>query len=255
MRAHSIPALGPGGLLGPSGLLALSAALACLSCSSPNAATCNPCGSTADAAPVQPTQLNNPDGVPYPNPSGGYGRSVRTGNKPGSVIEDFQFQGYPNADESMGLVNIALADYYDPCGKRLKMLHLTVAGVWCVPCNQETDALVAAQAQLKQDGVVVIQALGDGPTEGVAAVPMDLTYWVAKHKSNFTEMLDPGLANLGKFFLASAIPWNCDIDPRTMEIIDSSTGWAGDVTSELQPALTSIPAMPSYPIPAVCGDN
>jgi hypothetical protein len=236
------------------GLLALSAALGCLSCGSQSAATCNPCGSTSpDAAPTQ--LLNNPDGVPYPNPTGGYGRSARTGNTPGSVIADFQFQGYPLADESKGLVNIALADYYDPCGKHLKMLHLTVAGVWCVPCNQETDALVAAAAQLKQDGVVVIQALSDGPTEGVPAVPMDLTYWIAKHKSNFTEMLDPGLANLGKFFLASAIPWNCDIDPRTMEIIDSSTGWAGDVTTELQPALTSLPPTPSYPIPAVCGDN
>jgi hypothetical protein len=251
MRAYSTPAIAfvrPPGL---GGLVALVSALACLSCSSPNA-TCNPCNPPpADATPSQV----NPDGVPYPNPSGGYGRMPRSGKTPGSVIQGYQFQGYRNADESTGLVNISLADYYDPCGKRLKMLHLTVAGVWCVPCNQETDALVAAQAQLKQDGVVVIQALSDGPTEGVPAVPSDLNYWIAKHKSNFTEMLDPGLANLGKFFLASAIPWNCDIDPRTMEIIDASTGWAGDVTSELQPALTSIPVKPSYPIPAVCGDN
>jgi hypothetical protein len=251
MRAYSTPPLGS---LGPLAALALSAAFGCLSCSSPNAAACNPCGSTsADAAPA-PIQVN-PDGIPYPNPTGGYGRSARSGKTPGSVIEDFQFQGYPNADQSKGLVNIALADYYDPCAKRLKLLHLTVAGVWCVPCNQETDALVAAQAQLASQGVVVIQALGDGPTEGVPAVPSDLNYWIAKHKSNFTEMLDPGLANLGKFFLASAIPWNCDIDPRTMEILDASTGWAGDVTTELQPALTSIPAMPSYSIPAVCGDH
>jgi len=70
-------------------------------------------------------------------------------------------------------------------------------------------------------------------------------------------MLDPGLTNpdLGGFFQASAIPWNCDLDPRTMEIIDESTGWAGDVDTELEPGLTSLPVVPGYPIPAVCGDQ
>ena len=195
----------------------------------------------------------NPDGVPYPSSSGGH--VARKGSTPGSVIQDFTFQGYPDADRSKGLQTISLADYYDPCGKRIKMLHLTVGGVWCVPCGEETDALVAAKAQLASEGVTVVQALGDGPTEGVAATVTDLDNWIAKHGSNFTEVLDPNLANLGAFFNAGSVPWNGDIDPRTMEIIRETTGWPGDLNSDLQPSLAAIPASPSYPIPAVCGDQ
>jgi hypothetical protein len=229
-------------------LSSLSTALACSS-ASPAASS----SSTSDAAASTGAPALNPDGIPYP--SSGIGRKARAGSTPGNVIENFTFQGYPNADESKGLQPISLADYYDPCGKRIKMLHLTVAGAWCVPCGEETDSLVAAKAQLASERVTVIQALGDGPIEGVAATTADLDNWIAKHGSNFTEMLDPNLTNLGAFFNAATVPWNCDIDPRTMEIIRETTGWPGDLNSDLQPSLTALPAMPSYPIPAVCGDQ
>jgi hypothetical protein len=230
-------------------LVALAATVGCSS----NEAAASPLGG-ADAASDAAYNLN-PDGIPYPSPPGGYGRMARSGTTPGSVIANYKFQGYPNGNESGGLQTIALADYYDPCGKRSKLLHLSVAGVWCVGCSDETVAIVAGKADLASKGVVVIQALSDGPTEGVAATPSDLDYWVAKFMSNFTEMLDPGLMNLGGFFPAETLPWNCDIDPRTMEILDDSTGWAGDLDTEIQPGLTAMPAVPSYPIPAACGDE
>ena len=131
----------------------------------------------------------------------------------------------------------------------IKMLHLTVAGVWCVPCNEETDALVAAKAQLASERVTVIQALGDGPTEGVPATMTDLDNWIAKHGSNFTEMLDPNLANLGAFFSAASVPWNCDIDPRTMEIISDGTGWPGNLNSDLHGS----PEYRAHLIPVLAG--
>jgi hypothetical protein len=231
--------------------VALSSLSAALACGSQSTETPS---SPTDAAPA-PTgsAALNPDGVPYPTSN--IGRSARSGSTPGDVIQDFTFQGYPNADTSKGLQPVSLADYYDPCGKRFKMLHLTVAGAWCVPCAEETDALVAAKSQLASERIAVVQALGDGPTEGVAATVTDLDNWIAKHGSNFTEMLDPNLTNLGAFFNAATVPWNCDIDPRTMEIIRESTGWPGDLNSDLQPSLTALPATPSYPIPAVCGDQ
>jgi hypothetical protein len=245
MRAHSTSWLGTVRVLA---LLSLPSASACggqSSAAPPSSASPGDAGSAGAAL--------NPDGVPYPASSGGH--NARMGNTPGSVIQNFTFQGYPNADTSKGLQPIALADYYDPCGKRLKVLHLTVAGAWCVPCGEETDALVAAKAQLATERVVVIQALGDGPVEGVQATVTDLNNWTAKHASNFTEMLDPNLSNLGTFFNAATVPWNCDIDARTMEILHESTGWPGDLDTDLQPGLAALPAVPGYPIPAVCGDQ
>jgi hypothetical protein len=228
-------------------LLTLAATSACSS-NQPAAGTPGVAG--GDAAVTL-----NPDGIPYPTPAAGYGRTARSGSSPGDIIADYKFQGYPEGNLDGGLQTIALADYYDPCGKRYKVLHLSVAGVWCVPCNDETVAVVAGKTDLASKGVVVIQALSDGPTEGVAATQTDLNYWVEKYMSNFTEMLDPGLMNLGGFFPAESLPWNCDIDPRTMEILDDSTGWAGDLDTEIQPGLTARPADPSYPIPVACGDQ
>lgn len=242
MRAGFTRSLFP---LAAAALGSFSPALGCSSSQSP--ASSSPASTTNAASAL------NPDGVPYPSANIGHG--ARKGSTPGNVIENFTFQGYLNADRSKGLQPISLANYYDPCGKRIKMLHLTVAGVWCVPCGEETDALVAAKAQLASERVTVIQALGDGPTEGVPATMADLNNWIARHGSTFTEMLDPNLTNLGVFFNAGTVPWNCDIDPRTMEIIRDGTGWLGDVNSELQPSLDAIPAAPSYPIPAVCGDQ
>jgi hypothetical protein len=205
-----------------------------------------------DAAVASNTGNVNPDGFPYPTPAAGYGHSARKGKTPGSIIQNFKFFGYPNADESKGLQTITLADYYDPCGKRSKLLHLSVAAVWCQPCNQETVALVAAKAQLDSEKVVLVQALSDGPTKNVPANTADLKFWVQENKSNFTEMLDPNLMNLGVFFDAAAVPWNADIDPRTMEIMDDGTGYAGSVSLELQPGITAASQPPGYPIAVQC---
>ena len=207
-----------------------------------------------EAGPDAPSGLVNvnPDGVTYPAPAGGYGHNARKGKTPGSIIQNFKFFGYPGADESKGLQTIELADYYDPCGKRLKLLHLSVAAVWCEPCNEETVALVAAKAQLDAQKVVLVQALSDGPTKNVPATTGDLKFWINENKSNFTEMLDPNLANFGVFFDAAAVPWNADVDPRTMEILDDGTGYAGNATSELQPGLAAAAQPPDYPLAIQC---
>jgi hypothetical protein len=196
----------------------------------------------------------NPDGVPYPSPPSGYGHKARTGTTPGSVIQNFSFLGYPNGDKSKGLQTISLANYYDPCGRRLKLLHIAVGGVWCTPCQEETVAMVAAKATLTSEQVVVVQALGDGPTIGTAATTTDLDNWTSRYMANFTEVLDPGYANFGAFFNTASPPWNCDVDPRTMEILHASSGWPGDINTELQPALALVGSAAGYPIPAVCGD-
>jgi hypothetical protein len=251
-----------GWLTAQAGAVALASLVGCSSGSAPvdTGPPCDPCDDAGSALPpVGAGHDSNPDGVPYPDPPGGYGRTARVGNTPGSVIQNFKFLGYPNADESSGLQTISLADYYDPCNKTYKLLHLSVAAVWCEPCNEETSAVVAdlnsASSVIKGDKAVFIQALDDGPVEGTGATLNDLNYWVKEHTSNFTEMLDPDLKNLGGFFNAAAIPWNCDIDPRTMEIIDASEGWAGSVAGVIDPALSDLPTTPGYPLPASVSCN
>jgi hypothetical protein len=199
----------------------------------------------------------NPYGVAYPPaPAGGYGHTARSGGTPGSVIQNFKFRGYAGgvvpAGGAMGVVS--LADYFDPCGKTYKMIRLSAAAVWCGPCNQETDAYVAARADLASKGVVVLQFLFEGPAVGTAATQPILVDWAHQHASNLTEMLDPELADpdLGGFFQRDAIPWNADIDARTMEILTSTEGFGGSVDAELAPGLAAIASPPLYPVTAHC---
>jgi hypothetical protein len=211
---------------------------------------------TGDAAAATCPDSLNPDGVSYPCSASGYGHTPRSGATPGSVIADFFFQG--RLAGSSEFSTVSLASYYDPCNKRYKILHLSVAAMWCVPCSEETTAVAADLASsgsvLRENEVVFVQALDDGPTVGAPATPMDLDQWITENNSNdFTEILDPALMNLGGFFNAAAVPWNADIDVRTMEILDSNEGWAGSVEMEVAGGIAALPAKPSYPIPSSAG--
>jgi len=217
------------------------------------------CGSAGDApagVDAGPGTGVNPDGVAYPNPASGYGHTPRSGSTPGSIIQNFKFQG--RLAGSTKVTTISLADYYDPCNKRTKILHLSVGAVWCQPCSQETTAVVtdlgSSSSALKTAEIVYVQALDDGPTAGTPATLSDLNYWIQSHNSNFTEVIDPGLQNLGGFFNAAGIPWNSDIDVRTMEMLTSSEGWNyPDVKPAVAAAVAALPSAPSYPIPASAG--
>jgi hypothetical protein len=222
------------------------------------------CGSGASPAiggATSPLQASghdqNPYGIAYPAaPAGGYGHTARSGATAGSVIQNFKFQGFVDgvvpASGQPGVVS--LADYYDPCGKAYRVIRLSAAAVWCGTCGQETDAYVASKASLAAQGVVVLQFLFEGPAMGMPATPTMLSGWIGEHGSNFTEMLDPELTDpdLGGFFQENAIPWNADIDARTMEILASTEGFGGSVDAELAPALSDVASPPRYPVDVKC---
>src|SRR5579859_3518136 len=95
---------------------------------SSSGAACNPCDTGSSSGGTTTAGHDaNPDGVPYPSPAGGYGRTARSGGTPGSVMQNFKFLGFLNGDNTKPMTTISLADYYDPCNKRYKLIHLTVA--------------------------------------------------------------------------------------------------------------------------------
>jgi hypothetical protein len=192
----------------------------------------------------------NPYQVCYPTQN--LGTSARTATTAGSTINNYAFTGYKTqnltvlSSSTATSTTVHLADFYDPMqkgimnvinGQPIKIIHLSVAALWCEPCNEETDFTSGANhtgqntggasfaSELAPLGVVFVQAIDDGPVVGTGATINDLNTWITWHQNDFTTMLDPGNTNLGIFFDAAAIPFNANIDARTMEILSTDVGF------------------------------
>ncbi len=217
-------------------LLALSPGLALILAIAPGCGSPKQGDSAASTPPAEPDTTRTPPAWPLPYPTQHIGVRARgegadgTPNAtPGDVIANFKFLGYPNGDRSKGLQTVALADYFDPAGTTYKVIHLIAAATWCGPCNDETDALVSAlddpSSDLRTRGVVYLQALVEGPSPNYGATEADLDAWVTAHHTPFTSVLDPEAQALGAFFDASSVPFNADVDARSMEILQAGTGY------------------------------
>jgi hypothetical protein len=203
----------------------------------------------------------NPYGVPYPTANIGVSArmdGMSASGAPGSVMQNYKFLGYINTDPGTPTSYtgspqvISLADYYDPAGKKYKVLHLNVAANWCSPCNMEADALTApgAAAGLATDGAAVLSLLTEGYDEGTGATLNDLTSWIKSKGVDYNMGVDPEAANLGVFFSEAAIPWNADLDARTMEILDQGVGFDGMIVQDIQGWVTWVNNHPpSYGCP------
>lgn len=180
----------------------------------------------------------NPDGVPYPTDQ--IGTTARKGETPGNRIQNFKFLGYPDGNVAGGLQPLSLAQFFDPAGKKYKIIHIQAAGVWCTYCRGETEIVVPMKADFEARNAVWVVSLAEGPTPGTASNQKDLDGWITEFKSPYTHFLDPNNANLGPFYDRSALPWNANIDARTMEILTAGTGAAqkkADVLKEIDDAL------------------
>lgn len=181
--------------------------------------------------------------APDTNAAGDKYPTTGLGTKEGAVIQNYKFLGYPDADVGGGLQPISLAQYFDPSGDSVKMIHIQAAGVWCSACRGETTALVPIAAELKKRKVVWIVSLAEGPKGGDPSTKKDLDGWIQEFSSPFTHVLDPSNKNLGPFYDRSALPWNANIDATTMKVLTSGTGGAqtGDaILEEIDSALEMI---------------
>lgn len=205
---------------------AASLFIAGMGCSSTSASQDRGLEGEGQGAPSVAAPDTNPDGVPYPTDN--IGTVARTGTgetaKAGNRITNYKFLGYPNGDRSQGLQPMSLANFFDPKGARYRVLHIQAAGVWCSACQQETEALVPLKAELDAKKAVWVVSIAEGRTAGTPSKQTDMDFWIDEFKSPFTHFLDPNNANLGRFYDRAALPWNANIDARTMEILTSGTG-------------------------------
>lgn len=220
-----------------SSLFALS--VVALGCSSSGGSSPTPAGNQGVVGPgettSEPTAVN-PYGKPYPTQNLGF--DARTQTRPGNILRNIKFQGYKTTQgtavsPSGKTEPVSLADLYDPDTKNgFKVLHITVSSVWCSPCVEETKEMVSVAPEATSKQVLFFQALADGPEVGTGATIGDLDFWATKSKVNFTLVLDPSLKALGPLFTAGAVPFNANIDLRSMEILSAVAGAPQDLMAD-----------------------
>lgn len=171
-------------------------------------------GDTAAAAAPD----KNPAGVEYPTDN--------LGTVVGTRMMNYKFVGYPDGNPANGLQPMSLAQYFDPTGEKIKLIHIQASGTWCTYCKQETKVVVPMAAKLAAKKVVWIISLAEGNAIGTPATREDLDKWIAQFKPPFPHFLDSGNKNLGPFYDAAALPWNANIDATTMKILSATTGAA-----------------------------
>lgn len=208
-------------------------------------------GSSSEAAGSD----TSPEGVPYPTShlgprARGVGAGGRPNKTPGDVFPNVKFMGYVDGDTSKAMQPISLADFYDPYGERHHILHIMYSDGWCPDCKNEVTALTKAlndpTIDYRKRGVVYLEAVGEGVKQNVAATQADLDLWVHSHPKMFAEVLDPLARQLGAYFDTSTVPFNANLDTRTMEILSSGTGYEDPTSVEvwIDWAQTSSPMNP-----------
>jgi hypothetical protein len=235
--------------------VALIATLASLGCAAEESKDPGGSGDTSNSSgepPPPPVAPEFPAGsgqAALPNaayPAGPYGIGK------GSVVENFQFIGYANAQvNNTTMQAIQLADFYNPHGKdpgyvpespdkddrlfpagspygegtkKPTVLAIDVASVWCGPCNNEAKyELPPRHLKYKPCGGEFFLQLADGPTVGTAATPTNLLNWTKKYLVDFPATIDPSY-KLGALFKADAFPANFIIDTTNMKIVEVVSG-------------------------------
>ena len=198
--------------------------------------------------------------APDTNPVGDVCPTTTLGHKPHTRIANLKFQGYKANGTSViapqgDLATISLCDYFNPNGKNgnYKLLHLTGAARWCGPCSVETSGISGYDgtrngpgiaANLAPLGVVFLQVVFESEKFGTPATVNDLQIWMTGHQSNFASVIDPGPTALHDFTDAHILPINVDIDLRSMEILNATTGASPSLEDDLKGLLTTLSNTP-----------
>ena len=152
---------------------------------------------------------NNPS-ADYP--SGPYGIEV------GSIVENFQFQGFVQPELDKTLETIDFAQFYDPKGeKNHELLLLNTAAAWCQPCRIEHASLPGRAEEFAPQGLVIFALLFQD-SDGEPATEETLDLWTSNFGTSFPMALDPSF-QMGRYASAETPPLNLVVDARTMKIL------------------------------------
>lgn len=193
------------------------------------AACGNPPVVTPDA-PISVEDAGDSCSAPVPNPPATtYGSSV------GSLVRNF------TANTCDGTPYTFYNEEY--CAPEHTFTVVSIAALWCVPCQMESQILTAQVTEpYRSRGVRVLQILVDGETRGSSFTPAQCDQWVSTYGLTNVQLMDVGSPTTSFLFPSGALPSTLVIDEEGI-IRFREDGLSTNLVS-LRSALDSLLAAP-----------
>ena len=109
---------------------------------------------------------------------------------------------------------------------------LSSGATWCPPCNQAAVGAEELWAQHRDNGIIFLEQLAEGPTQGVPATAQDVANWVNKYALSYPVMYSNSpifTPSLPTFFILD----------RELRVVQKIEGWGGDAS--INQAIALIP--------------
>jgi hypothetical protein len=182
-----------------------------------------------------PPDLGNCDATKYPCGPYGYSTGAVMQNLSLNGRRDFNMSGSPLDDAVQA---IPLSDYYQD--KNVKVLFISLATVWCVPCGTEQPSLVALYKSYQQSHPGAVKFL-EVILQNAQAMPADtptVDAWTMNYNIPFDMANDP-MNVLAPFYNPNSFPEQLILKTSSMSIIYDHTGTSTDLQSVIDGALAN----------------
>ena len=173
-----------------------------------------------DAA-ARPDLAPTPSGVPtYPGDN--------WGGKVGKRFPNLSFEGVASAATADAPTVIHVADYFDPAGARYDLLHVVIVAMWCPHCDRQASAIAGLADWQAQNRIATFELAIDGPNHSGPSMA-EVADWAVAHKLSTPVARDPKSAQIKPYITVDYIPLHLLVNPRTMTILDATTGEVADL--------------------------
>jgi hypothetical protein len=99
------------------------------------------------------------------------------------------------------------------CAESHRFTVVSIAALWCVPCQEESRQLAARiSAPYADRGVRLLQVIVDGTPPGSSFTPAQCQQWVTTYGLVNTELMDPGSLIVGSSFPSGSLPSTLIVD-------------------------------------------
>jgi len=150
------------------------------------------------------------------------------GGKVGQRFPNLSFEGVRSAATADVPTVINVADYFDPTGARIDLLHVVIVAMWCPHCDKQATAMAGLSAWQTEHRVASFELAVDGPNRTGPSMA-EVTTWAVKHDLPTPVARDPQSVQIKPYLTVSYIPLHLLVDPRTMIILDATTGEVPDL--------------------------